>query len=129
MKQYMCWTYHVATIVASKFPLNLFVQDYTISYKVIYLHYDKKWCFATNLVTQFFSWKNTCNSLYLYVTSANGQVAWVAKLQLIIYTMQLIAIQLQLYQNNSFSTIMQLHYNYTHDVMLTSSIVIHLLKF
>jgi hypothetical protein len=50
------------------------------------------------------------------------------ELQLIIYTMQLIAIQLQLYQNNSFSTIMQFHYNYTHDVILTSLIVIHLLK-
>jgi hypothetical protein len=28
-----------------------------------------------------------------------------------------------------FSTIMQLHYNYTHNVMLTSLIVIHLLKY
>jgi hypothetical protein len=43
--------------------------------------------------------------------------------------MQLIAIQLQLCQNNSFSTIMQLHFNSTHDVMLTSLVVIHLLKF
>jgi hypothetical protein len=42
--------------------------------------------------------------------------------------MQLIATQLQLSQNNSFPTIMQLHYNYTHDVMLTSLIIIHLLK-
>jgi hypothetical protein len=42
---------------------------------------------------------------------------------------KLIAIQLQIYQNNSFSTTMQLHYNYTHDVMLTSLIVIHPLKF
>jgi len=50
------------------------------------------------------------------------------ELQLIIYMMQLIAIQLQLYQNNSFSTIMQFQYNYTHDVILTSLIVIHLLK-
>jgi hypothetical protein len=47
--------------------------------------------------------------------SANGQVAQVAKLQL--------------NQNNSLSTIMQLYYNYTHDVMLTSLIVLHLLKF
>jgi hypothetical protein len=31
--------------------------------------------------------------------------------------MQLIAIQLQLCQNNLFSTIMQFHYNYTHDVI------------
>jgi hypothetical protein len=35
---------------------------------------------------------------------------------------------LQFSQNNSFSTIIQFHYNYTHDVMLRSLIVIHLLK-
>jgi len=35
------------------------------------------------------------NSLYLYVMSFNGQVAWIAKLQLIVYRMQLIATQLQ----------------------------------
>jgi hypothetical protein len=40
-----------------------------------------------------------------------------------------ITTQLQLCQNNSFSSTMQLHYNYTHDVMLTSLIIIHLLKF
>jgi len=50
------------------------------------------------------------------------------KLQLIIDMMQFIAIQLKLCQNNSFSTTMQLHYNYTDDVMLMSLIVIHLLK-
>jgi hypothetical protein len=43
--------------------------------------------------------------------------------------MQLIATQLQLNQNNSFSTIMQLHNNSTHDVMLISLIVTHVLKF
>jgi hypothetical protein len=42
--------------------------------------------------------------------------------------MQIIATQLQLYQNKSFSTTMHLHNNYTHDVMLTSLIVIHPLK-
>jgi hypothetical protein len=36
--------------------------------------------------------------------------------------------RLQLSQNNLFSTIMQLHYNYTHDVMVLSLIVFHLLK-
>jgi hypothetical protein len=39
------------------------------------------------------------------------------------------ATQLQLYLNNSFLTTMQFHYNYTQDVMLTSLIVIHRLKF
>jgi hypothetical protein len=36
---------------------------------------------------------------------------------------------MQLNQNNSFSTTIQLHYNYTHDIMLTSLIIIHILKF
>jgi hypothetical protein len=67
-----------------------------------------------------------CNSLYLYAMNSNGQVAWVTKLQLTVYMVQLIATQLQLNQNNSFSTTIQLHYNYTHGVMLTSLIVIHL---
>jgi hypothetical protein len=35
---------------------------------------------------------------------------------------------LQLNQKNSFSTTILFHYNYTHDVMLMSLIVIHLLK-
>jgi hypothetical protein len=61
--------------------------------------------------------------------SANGQVAWVVKLQLTTYMVQLITIQLQFCHNNSFSITMQLHYNYTHDIMLTSLIVIHLSKF
>jgi len=51
------------------------------------------------------------------------------ELQLTIYTVQLIPIQLQFYQNNSFSTIMQFHYKCTHDVMLTSLTIIHPLKF
>ncbi len=41
---------------------------------------------------------------------------------------QFITTQLQLNLNNLLSINMQLHYNYTHDVMLTSLIVIHLLK-
>ncbi len=70
-----------------------------------------------------------CNSLYLYVVSANKQVAWIVELQFTIYIVQPIAIQLQLNQNNSFSTIIQLHYNCTHNVMLMSLIVINLLNF
>jgi hypothetical protein len=50
------------------------------------------------LALQFNFWvaKETCNSLYLYVVSTNGQVAWIPKLQLTVYTLQLIVIQLQL---------------------------------
>jgi hypothetical protein len=66
-----------------------------------------------------------CNSLYLYIMSANRQVAWVAELSLIVYMVQFITTQLQLNQNNSFSTIMQFHYNCTHDAIITSLIVIH----
>jgi len=40
-----------------------------------------------------------------------------------------IVTQLQLNQNKSFSTTMQLHYNCIHDVMLTSLIIIHILKY
>jgi uncharacterized membrane-anchored protein len=61
--------------------------------------------------------------------NVNGQVAWIAKLQLIVYIMQLIATQLQHNENNSFSIIVQFHYNRTHDVMLMPLIIIHLLKF
>jgi hypothetical protein len=65
-------------------------------------HYEKKGCFTTGLATQFLSCRRH---------------------------LQLIAIQLQLNQNNSFSTIIQCRYNYIHDVMLTSLLVIHLLNF
>jgi hypothetical protein len=68
----------------------------------------EKGCFVINLVTQFFNYKR--------------------HLQLTMYTMQLIAIQLQFRQNNLFATIMQLHYNSTHDVILTLTIVIHILN-
>jgi hypothetical protein len=83
------------------------------------------------LALQFSFWiiEESCNSLYLYIVNANEQVAWIAKLQLTICIVQLIATQLQLYQNNTFSTIMQLYYNCTCDVILMSLIVIHLLKF
>jgi hypothetical protein len=37
--------------------------------------------------------------------------------------------QLQFCQNNSFSITMQFDYNYIHDVMLTSLIIIHQLKY
>ncbi len=42
-------------------------------------NYEKNGYFATSLVTQIF-WvvKDICNLLYLYIMSANGQVAWVA---------------------------------------------------
>jgi hypothetical protein len=92
-------------------------------------HYEKKGVLQLALQLNFWVAKDTCNSLYLYAVSANGQVEWVAELQLIVYTVQFITTQLQLSQNNSFSTTRQLHYNYTHDVMLTSLIVIHILKY
>jgi hypothetical protein len=36
---------------------------------------------------------------------------------------------MQFYQNNFVFTTMQLHYNYTHNIMLMSLIVIHPLKY
>jgi hypothetical protein len=37
MKQYMCWIYLVATIIANKLPPNWFAQGYTMAYKGVYL--------------------------------------------------------------------------------------------
>jgi hypothetical protein len=64
------------------------------------------------LQLNFWIKKDTCNSPYIWCNS-----------------LQFIAFQLQLNKKNSFSTNIQLHYNYTHDVMFMSLIIIHLLKF
>jgi hypothetical protein len=57
----------------------LFAQGYTISYKVVYLHsVKKKGVLQLTLWLKFLVVKDTCNSLYLYVMNANGQVTWVA---------------------------------------------------
>jgi hypothetical protein len=87
-------------------------------------HYIKKIVFCNEPCNSIFELHKTFATHYIYML-------WMVidKLQLIIYVMQLITTQLQFYQNKSFSIIMQLHYNYTHDVMLTSLILIHLLKF
>jgi hypothetical protein len=37
MKQYMCWTYKVATTITSKLPPNWVTQGLTMVYKVAYL--------------------------------------------------------------------------------------------
>jgi hypothetical protein len=46
--------------------------------------------------------------------SANEQVAWIAKLQLTVYMMQL---NYNFIKTTHFQTTMQLHYNCTHDVI------------
>jgi hypothetical protein len=43
------------------------------------------------LQLNFWITKDTCNSLYLYAMSSSEQVAWVVKLQFIIYMVQFIA--------------------------------------
>jgi hypothetical protein len=91
------------------------------------LHYEEKGCFATSVATQFLSYKGHLQ-LIVFIHYANGHISWIAKLQVIIYMVQLITTQLQFYQNNQFSTTMPLYYNYTNDAMLTSLVVIHLLK-
>jgi hypothetical protein len=69
------------------------------------------------LALQFNFWvaEDIYNSLYLYAMNANGQVTTHHIYDAI--------------HCNSFSAIMQFHYNCTHDVMLMSLIIIHLLKF
>ncbi len=63
-------------------------------------HYEKKGCFVINFPTQFLN----C----------------IGHLQFTIHMVPLITTQLQLCRNNSFSTTMQLPYDYNHNVMLTS---------
>jgi hypothetical protein len=55
-------------------------------------------------------------------------IGQVAELQLTVYIVQFIAIQLQLCYNHPISTIMQLHYNYSHNIMLSLVIFIHPIK-
>jgi hypothetical protein len=74
-----------------------FEQHYTNTMK-------KKGVLQLAMQLNFWIVEDTCNSMYLYTMNANEHVAWVAKLQLTIYTMQLIITQLQLSQNNSSST-------------------------
>jgi hypothetical protein len=77
-----------------------------------------------------------CNSIFeLHPTLATYHIytLWMLldklqELQLIVYTMQFITTQLQLFHNNSFSNIMQLPYDYNHNIMLTS-FFIHPSKF
>jgi hypothetical protein len=97
----------------------VFKAEY-FGWRKIALHYEKNGCFATSLATQFLSCKGHLQSLYLYTVSANEQVAWVAIHHIYDAThCNLI---------NSFSITMQLHCNCTHDVTLTSLIIIHLLR-
>jgi hypothetical protein len=121
------------------YKLNILIPCEKLNPHLIKQHIGEKSSLVKDRVTtmrkrgvlQFNFWvvNDICISLYLYIVGVNGQITWTAKLQLTIYTMQLIVIQLQLNQNNLFSTIMQLHYSHTHGAMLTSLIVMHLLKF
>jgi hypothetical protein len=54
----------------------------------------KKCWLQLALQLNFLVAQNVCNSLYFYIMNANGQIAWVIKLQLIIYIMQIIVTQL-----------------------------------
>jgi hypothetical protein len=87
-------------------------------------HYEKKGVLQLALKLKFWITTNTCNSLYLYAMSSNRQLHELQSCN----SPYIWCNSLQLNQNNSFSTTIQLHYNQTHNVMLTSLIVIHLLK-
>jgi hypothetical protein len=78
------------------------------------IHYEKKECFATSLVTHFWVVEDTCNSLYLYVVSVNGQVAWVAKFQLTIYALQFIITESKQVTFNYYATPLQLYTPWCH---------------
>jgi hypothetical protein len=85
----------------------------------------QKMCFVSNLASQFLSCSDHLQFIVFLHCDCYQKVARLAKLQPIVYTVQIIATQLQLCQNHSFSTTMQLHYNYNHNVILTLVIFIH----
>jgi len=88
-------------------------------------HNEKKGCFAIGLVTQFLSCKGHLKfTIFIHCECQRTSYMSCRVVTHRIYS----ATQLQLSQNKLFSTIMQLHYNYTDDIMLMSLIVIHLLK-
>jgi hypothetical protein len=84
-------------------------------------HNEKKCCFATGLAIQFL---NCIGHLQLTVFICYKCYRTGCKSCNSSY-MQLITTQLQLCSSNSFSTTMQLPYDYNHDVMLTSFLSIH----
>jgi len=53
----------------------------------------KKSVLQLALQLNFWVANNTCNTLYLYTVGANRQVAWVVKLQLVVYGVQLTVTQ------------------------------------
>jgi hypothetical protein len=88
------WTYYLT--IRSKWIVSWFLNlDFMrATIEKICSHYEKKRFFTTSLAIQFNEFATySCNSLYLYIMSCNGQVAWVVKLQLTVYMMQLIATQ------------------------------------
>jgi len=110
--QYSCWCNGTCKDRYLSFPNSIMGYPY-----------DVPWGY---LITCLAFWKSLWKKNVLQL--ALQFIFWIAKLQLIIYTMQVIAIQLQLSQNNSSSTTIQLHYNYTRDVMLTSNLTRGIIK-
>jgi hypothetical protein len=92
-------------------------------------HYEKKRCFATTLQFNFWVTMTICNSLYSMLWVLLDKLHELQKLKFIIYTMQLVAIQLQFSWNNSFSTTMQFHHIYSHKIMLMLLFFFYPLKF
>jgi hypothetical protein len=120
--------------IMCKFYFGGYIKLYGNKYTIyVFLFTIKKECFAIGLPTQFLNY-NDHFQLYLFLhykwyrtshlscKNCNSSYIWCN-------SMQLITIPLQLCQNNSFSTIMQVHYNYCHNIILTLLIFIHSLKF
>jgi hypothetical protein len=84
------WTYIIKQCVdVSHIILTIWLLLKNKETIVKVAHYIMRKRGVLQLVLQFNFWvaEDTCNSLYLYIVSANGQVAWVAKLQFTTYIM------------------------------------------
>ncbi len=92
----------------------------------IQFHYEKKGCIIIGLATQFLN----CIEHLQFTVFICQECKWTICMNYRVIIHHICnAIHLQFYQNNSFSNTMQPHYNCSHDVMLRSLIVIHLLKY
>ncbi len=90
-----------------------------------WVHYEKNGCFAIGFAIQFLSCIGHLQFIIFIHCECYRTSCKSCRLQFTIYTVQLIITQLQFCHNNSFSTTMQLPYDYNHNVMMISFSSIH----
>ncbi len=93
-----------------------------------HVHYEKRDVLRLTLQLNFWITLDIYNSLYLHGVSVNQQMHELQSCNSPYIQCNSLHLNSNFMKTTHLTT-MSLHYNYTHDVMLTSLIVIHLLKF